>query len=50
MFSCRSARSDAVSLSRFVPRWNFMPLTDKKGERIYAKLHSEGDFENEVRF
>uniref|UniRef100_A0A1B6J544 AAA+ ATPase domain-containing protein n=1 Tax=Homalodisca liturata TaxID=320908 RepID=A0A1B6J544_9HEMI len=44
----RSFRSDKVILSRTVPRWNFMPLTDKKGERIYARLHSEEAFEKEL--
>lgn len=31
-----------------VPKWNFMPLTDKKGERIYARLYTEEEFEKEV--
>uniref|UniRef100_A0A1B6LVK8 AAA+ ATPase domain-containing protein n=1 Tax=Graphocephala atropunctata TaxID=36148 RepID=A0A1B6LVK8_9HEMI len=44
----RSLRSNKVVLSRTVPRWNFMPLTDKKGERIYARLHSEEEFEKEL--
>lgn len=32
-----------------MPRYNFMALTDKKGERIYTRLHSEEDLETQVR-
>ncbi|XP_054268805.1 chromosome transmission fidelity protein 18 homolog [Macrosteles quadrilineatus] len=44
----RFTKSNKVKFCRTVPRYNFMPLTDGKGERLYTRLHTEEDIEKEI--